>query len=109
MRGGDEWRKGIDQAIREAIALVVVVTPAAKASEYVTSEWAFAVGAQVKVIPISLKKTDFPPRLESLQYLDFANRQARPWEKLIKVLQEAEVSQPETAPPRCAQENRDKR
>jgi HEAT repeat protein len=67
----------------------VVMTPKAKESEYVTYEWAFAWGAGVRVIPILLKPTELHPRLEALQYLDFTNRMARPWDKLIEALQEA--------------------
>ena len=48
---GEEWQTTIDQAIRDAFALVVIMTPEAKDSEYVTYEWAFAAGANVKVIP----------------------------------------------------------
>jgi uncharacterized protein YciU (UPF0263 family) len=54
LRVGDDWRKEIDEAIRSAVALIVVMTPSAKSSEYVTYEWAFAWGAGVKVIPILL-------------------------------------------------------
>jgi len=99
LRGGEDWRKGIDQAIREAFSLIAVMTPEAKASEYVTYEWAFAVGAKVKVIPIMLKRTNLHPRLESLQYLDFTDRQLRPWGDLISVLKEAESSKPEVKAP----------
>jgi len=95
IRGGEDWRREIDQAIRESFALIVVVTPETKASEYVTYEWAFAWGAGVKVIPILLKKTELHPRLESLQYLDFTNRKARPWDSLIELLREAEASKPQ--------------
>ena len=80
---GENWREGIDQAIRDALALIVVMTPTAKASEYVTYEWAFAWGIGVKVIPILLKPTPLHPRLEVLQYLDFTDRTMRPWNKLI--------------------------
>ena len=90
IRGGADWRKEIDRAIKDASALVVVVTPDAKASEYVTYEWAFAWGAEIKVVPILLKKTKLHPRLDSLQYLDFTNRVVRPWDKLIDLLSEAE-------------------
>jgi hypothetical protein len=45
---GEDWRNGIDQAIRSACALIVVMTPSAKASEYVTYEWAFASGSASK-------------------------------------------------------------
>jgi len=99
LRGGEDWRKGIDQAIRDAFAVITVMTPEAKTSEYVTYEWAFAVGAEVKVIPILLKRTNLHPRLESLQHLDFTRRQSRPWDELKSVLQEAESSKPEVNPP----------
>ena len=32
LRGGEDWRKGIDQAIREAFSLIAVMTPEAKKS-----------------------------------------------------------------------------
>ena len=96
--GGEDWRKEIDKAITEAFALVVVITPESKASEYVTYEWAFAWGAGVKVIPVLLKKTQIHPRLESLQYLDFTTR-ARPWDKLVNLLREAKASKPQESKP----------
>ena len=42
----------IDLSIKNAFALIVIMTPEAKASEYVTYEWAFAWGVVVKVIPV---------------------------------------------------------
>ncbi len=86
LTAGEDWREGIDQAIREALALIVVMTPTAKASEYVTYEWAFAWGVGVKVIPILLKSTAQHPRLEALQFLDFMHSPARPWGKLINLI-----------------------
>src|SRR5579859_2176091 len=35
----DEWYTKIDQALRNASVLMVIMTPAAKASELVTYEW----------------------------------------------------------------------
>lgn len=80
----------IDLAIKDAFALIVIMTPEAKASEYVTYEWAFAWGVGVKVIPIMLKTTPLHPRLEALQYLDFTNLKTRPWERLIEEVKGAE-------------------
>jgi HEAT repeat protein len=62
------------------------MSPAAKRSEYVTYEWAFAVGAKIQVIPLIYKSTPLHPRLEALQHLNFTNRDARPWEKLFEEL-----------------------
>ena len=83
---GTDWRLEIDQTIKAASAVLVVMSPEAKISEYVTYEWAFAWGVGVPVIPLMLKPTQLHPRLETLQFLDFTNRAARPWEKLMKAL-----------------------
>ena len=95
---GEDWRNGIDQAIRSACALVVVMTPSAKASEYVTYEWAFAWGIGIKVIPVLLESTPLHPRLEALQYLDFTIRSGRPWDKLIARLKDVSVGGIEAVP-----------
>jgi hypothetical protein len=80
---GLDWRQEIDQSIRNSRAVVVIVTPAARQSEYVTYEWAFALGVGVPVVPILLAESHLHPRLEALQYLDFTNRGSRPWSKLF--------------------------
>jgi hypothetical protein len=86
---GTDWREEIDEAIRKSTALVVVLSPDAKESEYVTYEWAFAWGKGIKVIPIMLRATAIHPRLGTLQYLAFTNRIGRPWTKLFEVLEQA--------------------
>jgi len=86
LNAGEDWRVTIDQAIRDAFALVVIMSPEAKASEYVTYEWAFAWGARVKVLPVLYKPVELHPRLEALQYVDFTNRSFRPWDRLIKLI-----------------------
>jgi TIR domain len=73
----------IDLAIKNACALVAIMTPEAKSSEYVTYEWAFAWGAGIRVIPVILRQTLLHPRLEALQYLDFTNTNPRPWARLL--------------------------
>src|SRR6516162_32042 len=89
IEAGEEWRTAIDLSIKNSFALIVIMTPEAKASEYVTYEWAFAWGCGVPVIPVMYKKSELHPRLESLQYLDFTNHNHRPWNDLMEALQEA--------------------
>ncbi len=84
---GVDWRHEIDQNIKESMALIVILSPSSKESEYVTYEWAFAWGVGVPVIPIMLRPTPLHPRLESLQFLDFTNQGSRPWAKLITALE----------------------
>jgi HEAT repeat protein len=103
---GDEWRNSIDLAIKNSFALIVIMTPEAKASEYVTYEWAFAWGVGIRVIPIMLRSTQLHPRLEALQHLDFTSGKSRPWERLIQEIRAAShapltysVSIPLNSPP----------
>jgi hypothetical protein len=86
---GTDWRREIDQAIMNSAAVLVVMSPEAKVSEYVTYEWAFAWGVGVTVIPLMVKPTPLHPRLETLQFLDFTNRASRPWDKLMRALNSA--------------------
>jgi len=103
---GDNWRDELDQAIRASHVLLVIMTPEAAVSKYVTYEWAFALGAHGKIIPLELKKMSrCHPRLDVLQRLDFTGK-ARPWEALFaEVAKTAEVKPvttipiPESAPP----------
>jgi len=83
---GVDWRQEIDQNIKQCTALIVLLSPSSKESEYVTYEWAFAWGVGVPVIPIMLKPTPLHPRLETIQFLDFTNQPSRPWAKLMSAL-----------------------
>ena len=87
LHAGDDWRAKIDEAIKSSFALIVIMSPAAKASEYVTYEWAFAWGAGIPVIPILYEATPLHPRLEALQHLNFTNRTTRPWTDLFKAIE----------------------
>ena len=84
LRAGVNWRNEIDDAIKNSVALIVVMSPNAKESEYVTYEWSFAWGAEIRVIPIMLQSTQLHPRLEAFQHLNFTNRRARPWKRLVE-------------------------
>jgi hypothetical protein len=87
LQAGQDWRQGIDDGIKASDALVVVMSPDAMQSPYVTYEWAFAYGFGVPVIPLLYKKATLHPRLETLQYLDFTSRINRPWQSLVLRLQ----------------------
>jgi len=58
LRAGENWRESINAAIKDSFALILVVSPESKASQYVTYEWAYALGVGVKVIPVLLKPTE---------------------------------------------------
>jgi hypothetical protein len=62
-RPGQDWRPEIDKAIDAADAIVVMVTPAAAASLFVTYEWARALGSGKPIIPVIIKDTPMHPAL----------------------------------------------
>lgn len=96
---GEEWGLEIDEAIRASAALIVVVSPASRLSGYVAYEWAFALGAGVRVLPIVVGPTDVPARLASLQHLDFTDPGTRPWKSLFEGLEAAVAAKPAHAIP----------
>jgi len=92
IRGGDLWQASIDEALRKAEALIVVMSPTAAHSPYVTYEWAFAIGAGVKVIPVVVKRrAKLHPRLTSIQHIDFTTGRGTPWVSLREALPELRV------------------
>jgi TIR domain-containing protein len=83
---GEDWQQEIERNIRDSDALILIASPDAMRSEYANFEWAFALGAEVRVIPVLLAKTRLHPRLRALQYLDFTNRTSRPWPRLFNAV-----------------------
>lgn len=85
-----KWQDELDQRLRDAYALVLVITPEAMKSEYVAYEWIFALGRGIEVIPIYLRTIDkFPYRLGDIHYIDF--RQEYSWARLVARIQEIKV------------------
>ena len=49
---GGDWRLAIDEALKKAGAVVLILSPESSRSQYVTYEWSFALGAGIPVIPV---------------------------------------------------------
>jgi HEAT repeat protein len=96
--GGQNWRSEIDLAIREAMAVIAIVSPDSVGSDYVKYEWAFALGVGVNVIPVLLRvdPETLHPALRGRQCLDFSSRSARPWDLLFRAVKGAGPTAPET-------------
>ena len=69
-RPGQDWRFEIDDAIRAADAMMVIVTPSAADSTYMTYEWALAIGLNIPVVPIIFERARMHPRLQMLEHFD---------------------------------------
>jgi len=92
IRAGAEWHEEIDTALRQAFAVVIVLSRAASASPFVAYEWACGLGAGADVIPIQVEPTRMHPRLRALNPLDFSDAQRAPWEELIGRLRISEAT-----------------
>lgn len=91
LRAGGDWRSGIEQGIAESIAVLVALSQDSAESSYVTFEWAYGLGKGKTVVPLKLESCKLHPRLEPIQYLDFSNRGALPWNLLIERIREIEA------------------
>jgi hypothetical protein len=101
LRAGRNWQTSIDDALRDAEAIVVVLSPHATRSQYVAYEWAFALGAGVLVIPVLYKHTPLHPKLSTIEYVDFTERPGSPWVQLRNALP-GRPSTSRKAPTLCA-------
>ncbi|AVZ75672.1 hypothetical protein SLUN_29175 [Streptomyces lunaelactis] len=85
LQAGQEWRTELFRLIRSSQATLVILTEAARTSEEVASEWAYALGVGVPVFPLRFEVTSRPSRLDPLHGFDF-RRHSAPWGDLIKTL-----------------------
>lgn len=80
-----EYQTQIDNALRSASAVVVLLSPESASSPYVTYEWSFALGAGRPVVPVLVRRAKLHPRLSALQYLDATNRRdSSVWDRLAR-------------------------
>ncbi len=71
IHGGARWSSSIQQALDDADALILVLTPAAMASSNVEDEWQYALDRGKPVLPVLLEPTDVHFQLGRIQYTDF--------------------------------------
>ncbi|MGF1535113.1 MAG: toll/interleukin-1 receptor domain-containing protein [Elainellaceae cyanobacterium] len=68
MRSGQDWKNQLRQAIKAVDAVLVLLTPASVASQYVTWEWETAQTLDKRVIPILVQDCNVPQDLNRLHY-----------------------------------------
>jgi len=72
MRGGQAWKEQLRAALRAVEAVLVLLTPGAVESQYVTWEWENALTLQKKVIPLLILPCAPPEELDRLHYHDLS-------------------------------------
>ena len=81
---GEKWMDAINKSIRRSRAVLVIMSPEAAKSDYVTFEWSYALGAQIELIPIVIRETPLHPVINSLHYFNFMERRNRNWDALYE-------------------------
>lgn len=64
---GARWSAAIETSIRQSRGVVVFLSPASEASEWVTYEYAFATGAGIPVVAVALQGTGIPDPVRQFQ------------------------------------------
>ena len=85
IRGGDNWRKEIEDALVESDIILVLLDKKSVKSHYVTYEWAFALGnkREEMVIPLIIENCKMHKRIDDIRkhHIDFSK--GKNWIKLI--------------------------
>lgn len=98
--GGQDWQAQLQNAILRADVFVYALTPNSAQSEWCRWEMAQAVGMHKPILPVMLKKTNLPPGLQAIQYIDFTKGvTANGIAKMFHSLQNATPIDPRRLPP----------
>ncbi len=75
IRGGDDWRRAIEQGVDTSAAIIPIICPDYVGSTYCRKELARAERLNRKIFPVFLrelpKPSDWPIEVEGIQYTDF--------------------------------------
>lgn len=72
--GGDDWRRSIQEGLRNAVALIAVLSPEYITSKYCLRELATADELDIPILPLMLRNVpyeQYPIEIRRLQYLNF--------------------------------------
>lgn len=70
LKAGENWREAIDDGIKNSFALIVVLSPHAVVSPYVTYEWSFALGIGLEIIPVICRQIKFDDNAQKNREID---------------------------------------
>lgn len=92
---GSPWNVQIDQGLKEADTVLLVVSKAALASEYVATEWRHFLETKQRFILLIFEAVDLPKELEQFEWVDFRGSYTTGLNELLSQLkQPAREEQP---------------
>ena len=71
LKGGQRWRKELQEAVKGAQVLLVVLSPDAVISQNVQIEYDYVLELGNVVIPLYLRQCEVPMELRAIQWIDF--------------------------------------
>jgi len=80
------WDRAVEAALRDCMAVVILLSPRSVASENVLDEVAFAMDHAKDVIPVLIEACDVPMRMNRLQRVDFTGDYQAALERCRSVL-----------------------
>ncbi|MBL8166340.1 MAG: toll/interleukin-1 receptor domain-containing protein [Anaerolineae bacterium] len=69
---GENWRNAIDEGLKTAEIMLLIISPESMASVEVQSEWNYFLDEKKQIIPVLYRKAEIPARLRLIQWVDFS-------------------------------------
>ncbi|MCB9454299.1 MAG: TIR domain-containing protein [Anaerolineaceae bacterium] len=98
IKGGDEWRQSIDEALENSSAFLILLTPESNASRWVKYELQQALDRRLRIIPLMIRKCQMPDEIEHLHYVDFLQSSDQAFNSLHRALLTAVVRHESSQP-----------
>jgi hypothetical protein len=83
---GAKWDRSVEEALRTSDRMLVVMSPAAVASENVADEWSYFLEHAKAVYPLVKQPCELPPRLHRRQYLTSTGDVATDLARVVEML-----------------------
>lgn len=95
LKGGAEWERAIETAIKTSQYCLILLTPDSVGSEWVRKEYMYAISLHLQVIPILYRDCEIPLALTAIQHLDLrGNKYEQGLKELLATLESNESSKP---------------
>ena len=96
IKGGDQWRRQIVNAIEGADVFLVVLSPNSTQSDNVRKELDLAEGENLQIMPVVIDFADIPPemkyQLAGLQRIDLSYNYKQGFSKLLDALDNSQTA-----------------
>lgn len=92
IRAGDNWLEGINNAIRSAYGMLLILSPDSVRSHNVSYEIGFASALRLTIVPLVLRpisgEYQMLDHIKTRHQLDFSVEEQRPWDTLLQTITE---------------------